>query len=94
MIEVQNIKEIIDNKVIDFYWNEYDISEVSEISLNEFYKEKKKNDILKIATLTDQLNLMAWILAEQIEAKQEEEITELEKKALEIYKSIQNILNW
>ncbi len=80
---------ILDGKIILKWWDKVD-----EDKVNEYIKKlKKKENILSIATITDQLNLMAWVLAEQVEAKPEEERTDLEKKALKVYKSIMKILS-
>ncbi len=80
---------VLDWKIILKWWDKVD-----ENKVNEYIKKiKKKENILSVATLTDQLNLIAWVLAEQIEAKPVNERTELEKKWLKIYKSIMRILN-
>jgi len=91
-------KKLIDENTLlaDNLWEEIIIKKQEEnpLTWQSYIKMLKRDKILNIATLTDQLNLIAWILAEQIEAKPETERTDLEKKALTIYKEIQNILNW
>jgi len=95
--------ELIDEwfNILDIEWNLIDDIEINKDEVLEKYnkyntiekvKKQKKEQIEQIATLSDQLNLMAWILAEQILAKPENERSELEKKWLEVYQNIQNIL--
>jgi len=82
--------------VLNADWNyiTININEIDEDEKNKILNKYKEEQINNIATLSDQILLIANILAEQIEQKSEDERTDIENKALDTYYKIINILNW
>lgn len=63
--------------------------ELARLKEEQQVKLQKKESIDKIASLSDQLNLLAWTLYKLTEWRTEPEILEARK----VYEDIQNILN-
>jgi len=93
---VENMNLSPDNSYVNIKYTDWTTDLLSQNSIEYqilTWKIQKREEIIKIASITDQINLMAGVLAKYVLDIPEDQRSETQIKALNAYTEIQAILN-